>query len=250
VFQIGTSLREARQRQGLEFVDAESATKIRSRYLHALEDEQFDTLPSPTYVKGFLRSYAEFLGLDGQLYVDEYNSRYIAGDDELRPVTRRSAASARAHGNVESRALVLALVGIASAAALVILAWKWAGDEPQRTPGVQPVAPPAGTQPASKRTTPVTGRKSKWIKLSLKATRGNTLLTVRRGGVAGNPQFSGTLERGRTQQFVGARLWLEIASPANVVATLNGHRYRLPGPRNEPIELVATRRGIRLAAGA
>src|SRR5262245_66167300 len=89
VFEIGTSLREARNRQQLDLTEVEQATKIRSRYLQALEEEAFDVLPAQTYVKGFLRTYADYLGLDGQLYVDEYNSRYAVGDDELRePVVR------------------------------------------------------------------------------------------------------------------------------------------------------------------
>jgi len=71
LFEIGNSLREARVRRGVDFSQAELTTKIRGKYLRALEDEQFDMLPAETYVKGFLRTYAEYLGLDGQLYVDE-----------------------------------------------------------------------------------------------------------------------------------------------------------------------------------
>ena len=56
MFEIGNSLREARLRQQLDFPELEQATKIRSRYLRALEDEQFDVLPAETYVKGFLRA--------------------------------------------------------------------------------------------------------------------------------------------------------------------------------------------------
>jgi cytoskeleton protein RodZ len=92
MFEIGNSLREARLRQGLDFPEIEQATKIRPKYLRALEDEQFDILPGQTYVKGFLRSYAEYLGLDGQLYVDEYNSRYIHVDEET-PLRARSTSS-------------------------------------------------------------------------------------------------------------------------------------------------------------
>jgi cytoskeletal protein RodZ len=80
VFEIGNSLREARMRQQLDWPQIELATKIRSKYLQALEDEQFGILPAQPYVKGFLRTYAEYLGLDGQLYVDEYSSRNIGGD--------------------------------------------------------------------------------------------------------------------------------------------------------------------------
>src|SRR5262245_6232753 len=90
MFEIGSSLREARLRQGLDFPEVEQATKIRGKYLRALEDEQFHQLPAQTYVKGFLRSYAEYLGLDGQLYVDEFNSRYVVGEDELPYRPRRS----------------------------------------------------------------------------------------------------------------------------------------------------------------
>ena len=45
-----------------------------------------------TYVKGFLRTYADYLGLDGQLYVDEYNSRYVAGEDELAAAAAAASA--------------------------------------------------------------------------------------------------------------------------------------------------------------
>ena len=70
MFEIGNSLREARLRQRLDFRQVEQATKIRSRYLRALEEEDFDALPAETYVRGFLRTYAEALGLDGRLSVD------------------------------------------------------------------------------------------------------------------------------------------------------------------------------------
>jgi cytoskeleton protein RodZ len=59
VFEIGNSLREARVRQQLELTEVEQATKIRARYLRALEEESFEALPAQTYVKGFLRTYAD-----------------------------------------------------------------------------------------------------------------------------------------------------------------------------------------------
>ena len=81
MFEIGNSLREARTRRQIDLPQAEQATKIRVRYLRALEEERFEQLPSQTYVKGFLRTYADYLGLYGQLYVDEFNSRFAIGDD-------------------------------------------------------------------------------------------------------------------------------------------------------------------------
>ena len=59
MFEIGNSLREARMRRQIDFPQAEAAIKIRGKYLRALEDEQFELLPAETYVKGFLRTYAD-----------------------------------------------------------------------------------------------------------------------------------------------------------------------------------------------
>ena len=61
---IGETLREARMRQKLDIADVERQTKIRAKYLRALENEEFGMLPGPTFVKTFLRTYAEVLGLD------------------------------------------------------------------------------------------------------------------------------------------------------------------------------------------
>ena len=244
MFQIGTSLREARLRQGLDLLDAETATKIRSKYLQALEDEQFDVLPAPTYVKGFLRNYAEYLGLDGQLYVDEFNSRYVQGDDEPGSrLSRGGASAARAQRRVESGALVLALAGIAAAAGLVFLAWKWAGEDAQRVPAVAPRDQPTAVSP------PAAPRgKKPWIKLTLTAARGSTELTVYRGAApTGEPRFDGTLVRNRTMSFTGLRLWFRAERPGVLRAAINGHPTPVRADPSRPAALLATRQGVALA---
>lgn len=76
MFELGNNLREARQRRRIDLVVAEQDTKIRSKYLAALESEDFDVLPGPVFVRGFLRTYSRYLGLDAQLFVDEYNARF------------------------------------------------------------------------------------------------------------------------------------------------------------------------------
>jgi cytoskeleton protein RodZ len=78
---IGDTLREARMRQHLDIADVEASTKIRAKYLRALENEEFGMLPGPTFVKTFLRTYAEALGLDPHLLVEEYRATYEAGDE-------------------------------------------------------------------------------------------------------------------------------------------------------------------------
>src|SRR4051812_42334194 len=76
-------------RQHLDITDVEAQTKIRAKYLRALENEDFGMLPGATFVKSFLRTYAEFLGLDPHLLVEEYRARHDPRDEsELTPFAR------------------------------------------------------------------------------------------------------------------------------------------------------------------
>src|SRR4051794_12412008 len=74
--EIGETLREARMRRRIDMAEVEAATKIRAKYLRALENEEWSLLPGPTYVKTFLRTYAEYLELDARSLVEEYKLRY------------------------------------------------------------------------------------------------------------------------------------------------------------------------------
>jgi len=76
MFELGATLKDARLRRSLELEQVEEETRISRRYLRALEEERFDLLPGDAYARAFLRSYADFLGLDASHYVDEYESRF------------------------------------------------------------------------------------------------------------------------------------------------------------------------------
>ncbi len=154
MFEIGTTLRQARERRQLGLDRCEAETKIRARYLRALEDEDFDVLPGPTFVRGFLRSYAAYLGLDGQLFVDEYNSRYFdPRDDDVFP-RRRPTARERRNRKRESHIILIAIVAIVALAVLVIAAASYPGnasrDEPLPAATSAPV-PTARRQPGTDR---------------------------------------------------------------------------------------------------
>lgn len=91
--EIGATLREARMRARIDVSEIEAQTKIRSRYLRALENEEWDLLPGPTFIKSFLRTYATALGLDGKALVEEYRRSYeMPGESEMQPLVtpRRS----------------------------------------------------------------------------------------------------------------------------------------------------------------
>ncbi len=92
---IGATLREARMRARIDISEVEAETKIRAKYLRALENEEWDLLPGPTFVKTFLRTYADVLGLDSRLLVEEYKLRHERpSEGELRPIGPRSRVAA------------------------------------------------------------------------------------------------------------------------------------------------------------
>jgi hypothetical protein len=224
MFEIGASLREARTRQGLDFPELEERTKVRAKYLRLLEEEQFDQLPAHTYIKGFLRTYAETLGLDGQLYVDEYNSRFVAVEEEapLRPrrvPATTSRSRARRRERRESRVVVLALAAIAVVTALVIAAWRFGGPSGPSVHGLDQ----ASGSGVSVTPTAVTKRR-----VVIRAVHGASYLEVRLGTSAGHPLFSGTLAKGDRQVFAARRLWISIAAPRNVAMTVLGKSFTIP----------------------
>lgn len=215
MFEIGSSLREARLRQGLDFVELEGRTKVRAKYLRALEDERFDQLPAHTYIKGFLRTYAEALGLNGSLYVDEYNSRYVVGEDDAPLRARRvtPAARRRQYERHQTRAVAVALVAIGIVTALVIGAWKFGEPDSPHVNGLAQTPVPAPAQRAT---------------VVLRAVKGDTFVEVRTATRSGRPLFSGTIEKGSSHTFTRSRLWLSIASPDNVRVLVNGKRTSVP----------------------
>ena len=212
MFEIGNSLREARLRQGLDYPQVELATKIRAKYIRALEEEHFEVLPSGTYIKGFMRSYAEFLGLDGQLYVDEYNSRHVVEGFDDMPQRRPHVHQDR---SIERKVVLLALAGIAAVTALVIVAWKFGGsDAPtSKTPVVKP-------------------HKTAQAGLRFLGVGKGTYLEIRRGSHTGAVVFQGTLQPGDTNFLIGKRFWLSVKRTAGVQLKLAGKPVSLPAGRN------------------
>jgi hypothetical protein len=222
VFELGNSLREARTRQGLDLPQAELATKIRGKYLRALEEEHFDALPAETYVKGFLRAYADFLGLDGQLYVDEYESRFVAESFVDAPARRTSTRRQR-ELSFERRAVVLALVGVSALAALVIVAWKFGGTSPS-TPSVLPAV---STAPAG-----------------LVFSGAGTYVEVRHGSSGGKVLYEGTLRGGELNAVAGSRFWILIRHPHALRMTLDGKSVSLPSRKTMRVIVTPSRTAL------
>jgi cytoskeleton protein RodZ len=241
MFEIGNSLREARLRQGLDFPEIEQATKIRPKYLRALEDEQFDILPGQTYVKGFLRSYSEYLGLDGQLYVDEYNSRYIHVDEETPLRARSTSSLGRAGPRFESSVVLIALAAIAIVTLLVFAAWRFGSNTPN-TPipdysTEPPAAKPKRTQPPARTTSLPRAR------MMITGALGDSWVEVHANTAAGRLLFQGTVLAGKSVMFgterVYRRYFVRMGRPGNLRLTVNGKVRELPA--KAPVYVTAKR---------
>lgn len=244
MFQIGPSLREARARRGLSPADVHKAIRIRERYLTALEEERWEMLPGDAYTKGFLRTYAEFLGLDGQLYIDEYNGRVVHRDEEL--IVPESLKRRRGPGPIVIRTLAAAVV--VGGAVAGVVAWRHPGSSSPSA--VVPPASAAVKQQTSPKTAhrahstgKTTAAKSSYT--VIRASRDDSWLAVRIGGPTGRQVYVGTLRQGQSVRFgVGSDgLWVRMGRPYALDIRLGGQL--VGGLPSTPANIVLTPSGVR-----
>jgi cytoskeleton protein RodZ len=255
VFEIGNTLREARLRRGLDIAECEAETKIRGKYLRAMEEEHFDVLPAPTYVRGFLRAYAEFLELDGRLVLDEYDSRFGVPRDprEEEPLEARLSRAGVPPGRTaeprggndrrrrrggdrrsrrrrtETQLLWLAIGGVLAVALLV---WLGVGDSSNRPTSI-PTTPPStrATNPAAAAAVPPAKKpkKVKPMEIVLTGTGVNGSWVQVHGRNAEGPiVYEGTLVPGETATFrVKRSIYVEAGNSAELVTSVDGKQRTL-----------------------
>jgi cytoskeleton protein RodZ len=163
--EIGETLRQARMRARIDVSEIEAKTKIRAKYLRALENEEWGLLPGQTFVKSFLRTYAQALGLDAKALVEEYRlSHETPNESALEPIVsgpQRSRSRAPGGGRSPSgpsRAYI-ALVGVvALVIALLIVGLLSGGSSPKSGARTSPSASSAHKPARSHhRTSPTSG---------------------------------------------------------------------------------------------
>jgi helix-turn-helix protein len=174
--EIGETLREARMRRRIDMTEVEAATKIRAKYLRALENEEWDLLPGSTFVKTFLRTYADYLGLDSRSLVEEYRHRYERpATQDLTPFATglgRRSRRRRARLAALGPGLVL-FVGAVLLLGVFYLLGTWGDDEEPRTsePRVQQPEPtPEDRSERSREGERQRERRPRRVRLRLEAT--------------------------------------------------------------------------------
>ncbi len=232
MFAIGDSLREARNRRGLTAADVQKGIRIRERYLTALEEEHWDMLPGEAYTKGFLRTYAEFLGLNGNLYIDEYNAR-IAHREEDPALVPESLASQRPHSSVLGMVVGILVLGALVAA---VVAWRVGGSTkvpPPAHASRAAVVAASSHSAASAATKPVVKHAAAKpaavvaFRTAITASRGRCWLSVRIGGPNGRELFRGILEQGKALHYhLSGNLWVRMGRPLLLDVTVGGRQVQ------------------------
>jgi cytoskeleton protein RodZ len=249
--EIGETLREARMRRRIDMTEVESATKIRAKYLRALESEEWDLLPGPTFVKTFLRTYAEYLGLDARMLVEEYRQRYERPSD-LAPFPAGLQRTRRRHRAVIGPGLVL-LLGVAALIGSLYLLGTWGQDEeggaqPEPAGREQPAGDEDGEDPGERRPRE-RRRRPRRVELRIVAT-GPVYVCLE--DAAGRPVVDRrTLGAGQRTRTFRSRRFRVTFGTSNARMRVNGRTYRV-ATSQDPVgyELRPARRPRRLPAAA
>jgi len=244
MFDIGASLREARTRRGLSLDDVTAGLRIRERYVTALEEERWELMPGEAYAKGFLRMYAEFLGLDGGLYVDEYTERVPAHQEEALVPDSLAPSKGR------SRLLTRTIVGVVTVAVVVAALNAFGSGTPTSAPVQADLSNVANAAPPKRVAAPPTSvvrhvAPSKPPVALIRAVTSRSWLSVRLGGANGKEIFRGYLNQGHRLTYdLHQNVWLRIGRP-HALAIRIGKNLVGGLPGSTPANLLLTRDGPR-----
>lgn len=220
---IGRALKRARELRGKSLEEASRETRIRAEYLQALEREAFDRLLGDVYVRGFLRSYASYLGLDADRIMAAYsrtNGAPQAAPTPPRTPTPASASNGEGHPMNHRRAHWGRWASIA-VVALVAVGVVAIASRPDDAPPVD-LPEAASVEP----TTPP-------VVVNLVTVEAVDARVV----VDGELEFEGRLARGEARSFQGAeRIELFLANGEAVQLTVNGHKLGRPGAAGQAYE--------------
>jgi hypothetical protein len=229
---IGPTLREARLRDGRDITEIEEQTKIRSKYLRALENEEWALLPGPTFTRAFLRTYAGVLGLDAKALVEQYRRQWEQPHEldvvPVRPVLgtgpRDSERPRKRHGSRR-------LIGVALLIVLLAVAVLLIGRGPGKTSGNhQHVTTPPATVPARTTATVATSCDStplprNCVSLQVDAT---TPVYVCLIGDDGNVRIRGVDLDSRSRRITyHARQFILTLGNSSAALRIDGHAYAI-----------------------
>ena len=236
-------------RQKIDIADVEAATKIRAKYLRALENEEFGLLPGPTFVKTFLRTYAEYLGLDAQLLVEEYRVQHEPRGEEIGPINPTPRGRSRGAGGGAGRrggppigppgpGAVFGFVVILLLAVILVLGFTGEDEEPGDA-GSQTTE--QASDPDRERQAAAKERRARRAARARRARRKREATVVRLRLVPAEPTYACVVDGNDKQLFGGnlsepetmraKRIRINLGR-TSVRVTVNGDRLKIPAGSN------------------
>lgn len=233
MFEIGNTLREARVRRTLTLQQVEEDIKIRVKYVQAMENEDWDVMPGVTYVKGFLRTYSKYLGLDPDVIIDEFRSRGMVPSQEHHEPFGGSSVIGKPRSHRSRNTIVIVavvcLVVLGAIYALGMVNGGDGGDEPTTKPAALGIGSPSPSPSKSPKPEESSTAVPAWQKnlIKLAAVDGDCWMEVRRSNSTGTVLFSGTLNEGDVEKFKGKDIWMSLGAPGNVNLNVEGNNVNI-----------------------
>jgi cytoskeleton protein RodZ len=242
---LGQLLRQERELRDIPLDRIEEATRIRAAQLRAIEDDRLEALPAEAYARGFVRTYAEYLGLNGDDVVAIFNEQWnrSARREEPAPPQTPVSVARSAPTGLFSLWVGLACLLLAGSAVLYLLTGGSSGGH------ATPPSPTSHTRATSSVTTPTIGATQSpppaqpaGVRMTVTAAQGSCWLEARRGSASGALLVERTLAPGQAVHLHGRRVWLRLGDPTSVQLRVNGRTLERDYPA-QPIDLLVTPHG-------
>ncbi|HEV8452673.1 MAG TPA: RodZ domain-containing protein [Gaiellales bacterium] len=241
---LGQILRQERELRDIPLDRIEQATRIRSAQLRAIEDDRLEALPAEAYARGFVRTYAEYLGLNGDDVVAIFNEQWNRSVYRAEPALPQAPVSVArsSSAGVFSLWVGLACLLLVGSAVLYLLGGSGGSHSTLPPPTTQaPATPPATSPTTSARQSPPPAQPA-GVRMTVTAAQGSCWLEARRGSQNGALLTERTLAPGQAVHLHGRRVWLRLGDPSSVRLRVNGRTLGTTYPA-QPINLLVTPHG-------
>jgi hypothetical protein len=249
---LGEEFRSAREARGLSLSDVAERLHIRSVYLAAIEDEDWHVIGAPVYVRGFMRTYARFLGLDAEAAVARFSATVPAGTPAASaPARSTSAAGKRTGGGDQSSPSVAAILAIVVAIAVVLFVGYEFYQYHTGSAAGAPVADAGSAAPAADGdpATPAPDAVDSGLPPPVAAVKPLVKPAVKRGlsihlteaswlrvDVDGVTAYEGTLPAGAAKSFLGKSAVVRVGNAGGVQIAVNGKAVGPLGASGDVVE--------------
>lgn len=241
---LGQLLRQERESRDIPLDRIEEATRIRAAQLRAIEDDRLEALPAEAYARGFVRTYAEYLNLNGDDVVAIFNEQWNRSAHRAEPAPPQTPVSVArsAPTGLFSLWVGLACLLLAGSAVLYLTGGSGGGHATPPPPTTHAQATSSVTTPTTSATQSPPPAQPAGVRMTVTAAQGSCWLEARRGSASGALLAERTLAPGQAVHLHGRRVWLRLGDPSSVRLRVNGKTLEAAYPA-QPINLLVTPHG-------